>query len=68
MMRSTGQVRRIWTAPALIAAVTLGSLIGALLTEEADQDAIAALILFLASAYAIGLGLLRRKHSPERSS
>ncbi|MCI9880971.1 MULTISPECIES: hypothetical protein [Methylobacterium] len=67
MMPSTGQARRIWTAPAIIAAVTLGSLIGALLTEEADRDAIAALILFLTFAYAIGLGLSRRKDSPRRS-
>ncbi|MGX5773877.1 hypothetical protein [Methylorubrum zatmanii] len=66
-MRSTGQVRRIWTAPALIAAVTLGSVIGALLTEEAEWDAIAALILFLAFAYPIGLGLSRRNDSPKRS-
>lgn len=64
-MRSHGQARRIWTAPAIIAAVTLGSLIGALLTEEADRDAIAALILFLAFAYAIGLGLSRRKDDPK---
>jgi uncharacterized membrane protein YfcA len=66
-MRSTGQVRRTWTAPIIIAAVTLGSLIGALLTEEAYRDAIAALILFLAFAYAIGLGLSRRKGSPKRN-
>jgi uncharacterized membrane protein YfcA len=68
MMHSTGQMRRTWTAPVIIAAVTLGSLIGALLTEEADRDAIAALILFLAFAYAIGLGLSRRKRSPKRSA
>jgi hypothetical protein len=66
-MRSPGQARRIWTAPAIIAAVTLGSLIGALLTEEADRDAIVALILFLTFAYAVGLGLLRRKDGPKRS-
>lgn len=67
-MRSTGHVRRIWTAPALIAAVTLGCLIGALLTEEADRDAIAAFILFVAFAYAIGSGFSRRKPRPKRSS
>lgn len=67
-MRSTGHKRRIWTVPVLIAAVTLGCLIGALLTEEADRDAIAALILFLAFAYAIGSGLSRRKHDPKRRS
>jgi hypothetical protein len=64
-MRSTGPARRIWTAPAIIAAVTLGSLAGALLTEEGDWDAIASLVLFLAFAYPIGLGFSPRKAGPK---
>lgn len=58
MTRSAGQARRIWTAPAVIAAVTLVSLLGALLTEDAIWDGLAALLLFVALAYALGRGLL----------